>query len=195
VANPSASEQEPAAAPALRLDSDDFTLFGLPRRFTLARADIDGAWRRLQAATHPDRHAQAGAAAQRLAMQWTVRVNEAHQRLKDPIQRAALLCELRGVPVQAQTNTAMPAAFLQQQLQWREQLEEAATPAELQALETALEQAERTRHARLAELLDAGDDPAAAEPRAAVAAAGEVCALMFLARFRQDVERQLDRLA
>ena len=197
MANPSASEVGSAAAPALRLDSDDFTLFGLPQRFTLARADIDDAWRRLQAATHPDRHAHAGAAAQRVAMQWTLRVNEAHQRLKDPVRRAALLCELRGAPVQAETHTAMPPAFLQQQLQWREELEEASTPAALQALEAALDAAERACHARLAGLLDAADAPAALDGATSPArqAAAEVRALMFMSRFRQDIERQLDRLA
>lgn len=197
MANPSASEVGSAAAPALRLDSDDFTLFGLPQRFSLARQDIDAAWRRLQAITHPDRHAQAGAAAQRVAMQWAVRVNEAHQRLKDPVRRAALLCELQGVPIQAETNTAMPAAFLQQQLQWREQLEEATTQADLHALQAALDTAEHASHARLAALLDAADPAAAggdASP-AAEQAAAEVRGLMFTNRFRQDVERQLDRLA
>lgn len=197
MANPSAFELGSAAAPALRLDSDDFTLFGLPRRFTLARTDIDDAWRRLQAATHPDRHAHAGAAAQRVAMQWTLRVNEAHQRLKDPVRRAAMLCELRGVPVQAETHTAMPPAFLQQQLEWREELEEASTPAALQALEGALDAAERACHARLAGLLDAADAAAAQEGaiNPARQAAAEVRALMFMSRFRQDIERQLDRLA
>jgi molecular chaperone HscB len=190
---------EPAAAApaALRLDSDDFTLFGLPRRFTLARTEIDGAWRRLQAATHPDRHVHAGASAQRLAMQWAVRVNEAHQRLKDPVRRAALLCELHGVPVQAETHTAMPPAFLHQQLQWREQLEEATSLGELQAVESTLDDAERACHQRLAELLDALEN-AALRPAMAEAihqAAGEVRALMFMTRFRQEVDRRLEQMA
>jgi molecular chaperone HscB len=45
-------------------------------------------------------------------MQWSVRINEAYQRLKDPLRRAAYLCELRGAPINAENNTAMPRTFL-----------------------------------------------------------------------------------
>lgn len=198
MANPSASEAAEGVAPALRLDSDDFTLFGLPPRFTLDRAQLDTAWRRLQAATHPDRFASEGAAAQRLAMQWTVRVNEAYQRLKDPVRRAAQLCQQRGAAVDADSNTAMPAGFLLQQLQWREALEEATALPEVLALQQAVEAAEAERLAALARLLD---EPAAAPVEAAGTApapqqaAQQVRALMFMNRFRQDIERRLDVLA
>ena len=58
-------------------------------------------------------------------MQWSVRINEAYQRLKDPLRRAAYLCELGGASIQAENNTAMPTAFLMQQMSWREALDEA----------------------------------------------------------------------
>ena len=67
----------------MNLSDDDFALFDLPRRHALVRAELDSRWRALQARVHPDRFAAEGAAAQRLAMQWAVRVNEAHQRLRD----------------------------------------------------------------------------------------------------------------
>ena len=107
----------------MRLDSDDFELFGLPRRHALDLAALDARWRELQAKVHPDRFATEGPGAQRVAMQWAVRVNEAYQRLKDPLKRAAYLCELGGEPVASETNTAMPAEFLMQQMQWREALD------------------------------------------------------------------------
>ena len=170
----------------MRLDDDDFTLFGLPERHALDRADLDARWRRLQAEVHPDRFAGDGAAAQRIAMQWAVRVNEAYQRLKDPLKRAAYLCERRGAPIQAENNTAMPAAFLMQQMQWREALEEAAGAAEVESLQAEVTATEREMLADAARLLDvAGDAPAAA---------AEVRALMFVNRFRQDIERRLDTL-
>ena len=50
----------------MKLDSDDFELFGLPRRFALDRDGLDERWRALQAEVHPDRHAAQGAAAQQV---------------------------------------------------------------------------------------------------------------------------------
>ena len=129
----------------MNLQDDDFTLFDLPRRQALDVAVLDQRWKALQGEVHPDRFVAQGAAAQRVAMQWAVRVNEAWQRLKDPLRRAALLCELGGVPIDAQRNTAMPGEFLAQQMQWREALEEATDPAALEAVagggDTAAEEA------------------------------------------------------
>ena len=48
-------------------------------------------------------------------------------RLKDPLRRAAYLCELSGQAIGAEDNTAMPEDFLLQQMQWREALEDATT--------------------------------------------------------------------
>ena len=170
----------------MRLADDDFTLFGLPERHALDRAELDARWRQLQAEVHPDRFAGEGAAAQRVAMQWALRVNEAYQRLKDPLKRAAYLCQRRGASIQAQDNTAMPAAFLMQQMQWREALEEAASAADVESLDAEVAVAERRMLAEVARLLDEAGD--------AAAAAAEVRALMFVNRFRQDIARRLDAL-
>ncbi len=170
----------------MNLADDDFTLFGLAQRQQLDRADLDARRRDLQARVHPDRFAAEGAAAQRLAMQWAVRVNEAYQRLKDPLSRAAYLCQLRGVPVDAERNTAMPADFLIQQMEWREALEDAETPSAVQALDDRVAALERSLQETLTTHLDSAPDTAAA--------AAQVRALMFVARFRQDIDRRLDLL-
>lgn len=186
---PLTAPKPPAAgAPhrAMRLDDDDFTLFGLAPRFALDRAQLDERWRALQGAVHPDRAAHDGAAAQRSAMQWSVRINEAYQRLKDPLRRSAYLCELRGVQLDAERNTAMPAAFLMQQMQWREALDEAQALPEVQQLDDQVAQHERDLFTNLASLLDESGDT--------TAAAAQVRALMFVSRFRQDLARRLDAL-
>ena len=170
----------------MHLADDDFTLFGLPQRFALDRIALDDCWRALQARVHPDRFASEGASAQRLAMQWAVRVNEAYQRLKVPLQRGAYLCELRGVPIQADNNTAMPTAFLMQQMAWREDLDDARDVAAVERLDVAVATDEAARLAELGRTLDERADTAAA--------AQQVRALMFVARFRQDIDRRLEAL-
>jgi len=171
----------------ISLQANDFDLFELPQRFALDRVLLDERWKALQREVHPDRFATEGAAAQRVAMQWSVRINEAYQRLKDPLKRAAYLCELRGVPVHAESNTAMPAAFLMQQMEWREQLEDTREVAALEDLADEVA-AERQRvQQSLAQLLDASSD--------AQAAVGQVRALMFIERFAEEVNAKLDRLS
>jgi len=170
----------------MNLADDDFTLFGLPQRQALDRADVDARRRDLQGRVHPDRYAAEGAAAQRLAMQWAVRVNEAYQRLKNPLARGAYLCELRGVAVDAERNTAMPTAFLMQQMQWREALDEACDAADAERIDDEVARDEAAMLDELATLLDERGDT--------VGAAAQVRALMFVARFRQDIARRLEKL-
>lgn len=146
----------------MNIDADDFTLLGLHKAFQLDRAQLDAAWKALQAQVHPDRFAADGAASQRIAMQWAVRVNEAHQRLKDPLKRAAYLCELAGVPVQSESNTAMPGDFLMQQMQWREALEEADNVDAVQTLADEVSAQRKARLARVTQLLDVDGNPAQA---------------------------------
>ena len=170
----------------MNLQSDDFELFALPKQFAQDRSVIDARWKELQREAHPDRFAAQGATAQRVAMQWSVRINEAYQRLKDPLKRAAYLCELAGASVRAEDNTAMPAAFLMQQMEWREALEDASTPAAVDALEDEVMQARKAGLARCEALIDQqGDYPAAAQ---------QVRALMFIARFADDIDRRREQL-
>jgi molecular chaperone HscB len=165
---------------------DDFALFGLARRFALDRGELEARRRALQAEVHPDRFASADAAARRAAMQSAVRVNEGYARLGDPLRRAAYLCELAGAPVRAEDNTAMPAAFLQQQMTWRESLDEATSREQVEAIARTLAEERERGFGRLAAALD--DD------RDFARAAQEVRALMFVERFAADVERRLDAL-
>ena len=170
----------------MRLDDDDFSLFGLPQKQTQQRAEIDARWKALQAQVHPDKFAAEGASSQRLAMQWAVRVNEAHQRLRDPLKRAAYLCELRGAPLLANENTAMPAGFLMEQMAWREGLDEATRLAEVQAIDEEVAAREAALLADVQRLLDEAHD--------AKTAANQVRALMFIAKFRSDIDKRLEAL-
>ena len=147
---------------------------------------LDARWKELQREAHPDKFAAQGGAAQRLAMQWSVRINEAYRRMKDPLKRASYLCELHGAPIQAETNTAMPADFLMQQMQWREALDDAQTLQNVEEIALQLNEKVREQLSKLEQMIDAQKD--------FVAASGQVRSLMFTQRFASEIDARIDRL-
>ena len=171
---------------SLSLQSTDFELFDVPACFEQQPSALDARWKELQREAHPDRFAAQGGAAQRVAMQWSVRINEAYQRLKEPLKRAAYLCEIHNAPIRAEDNTAMPGPFLQQQMEWREALDDAHSLQQIDALASDVEQAQLATLARCGELIDRARD--------FQAAAQQVRALMFIERFAQSVADRQDQL-
>ena len=91
------SRTSAAAGKALTSSSSHFELFGLQPAFKLDNEALERAYREIQSRVHPDRFAHAGDAERRASLQWTTRVNEAYRTLKNPVQRASHLLELRGV--------------------------------------------------------------------------------------------------
>jgi molecular chaperone HscB len=165
-----------------------FDLFQLPPRFDIDPAALDAAYRDVQGRVHPDRFVNASDAEKRVAMQWATRANEAYQTLRSPEQRARYLCELNGVDLQTESNTAMPMDFLMQQMELREALLEARAAKDAAALDELDAQVRGERKARLAQvgkLLDAGDYEAAAQG---------VRALMFLDRFGDELQHAFEAL-
>ncbi len=147
---------------------------------------LDARWKELQREAHPDKFAAQGAAAQRLAMQWSVRINEAYQRLKSPLKRAMYLCEMQGAPIEAESNTAMPADFLMQQMQWREALDDAGGIDDIDEIAAEATASKREQLSKLEHLLDVAKDfPAAAR---------QVRGLMFIERFTGEVDARIDAL-
>ncbi|MDO8441074.1 MAG: Fe-S protein assembly co-chaperone HscB [Polaromonas sp.] len=170
----------------MNLQSNDFELFDVPVRFAQDRAALDARWKELQREAHPDKFAAQGAAAQRLAMQWSVRINEAYQRLKDPLKRAIYLCEIHGAPIQAESNTAMPPDFLVQQMQWREALEDAEGIENLEEIAAQAMASRREQLLKIERILDDQKDFSAA--------AQQVRSLMFIERFGSEVDARIDSL-
>ena len=170
----------------MNLQATDFELFEIPAQFAQNRSVLDAKWKELQREAHPDKFAAQGAAAQRIAMQWSVRINEAYNRLKDPLKRATYLCELNGAPIEAHTNTSMPPAFMMMQIEWREALEDAETTEQLEKIELETANYKREQLSKIEQLIDVKHDFAAA--------ANEVRALMFVARFVGEIEARLDKI-
>ncbi|HXU41674.1 MAG TPA: Fe-S protein assembly co-chaperone HscB [Burkholderiales bacterium] len=173
------------AAKALT-SSSHFELFGLPPVFSLDQEMLDKAYRDIQSQVHPDRFAHAGDAERRASLQWTTRVNEAYRTLKSPVQRGKHLLELQGVDVAFETNTAMPAEFLMQQMELREQLEEARDARALDALRAGLQKNKRSLEGEIADTIDAKKDYKGA--------ADLVRKLMFLERLDEEIDSGYEAL-
>jgi len=138
-----------------------FALFNLPETYALDRVRLDAAYRELQNTVHPDRFAARSEAEQRVAMQWATQANEAYQTLKHPVDRGVYLLKLHGIDALDATDTRMAPAFLMQQMEWREAIDDARdarSAGALDALTAELRQAHKVIEARLGVLLDADKD-------------------------------------
>lgn len=171
------------------LNRTHYELFGLPEGFAVDASALDAAYRSVQGAVHPDRHSAGSATDRRIAMQLAAQANEAYRTLRDPLQRAAYLCALHGVDPQLHSNTAMPAAFLAQQMQWRERLDDAREAGDCGAVQTLRGELERARATLLAGIAEAIDGA-----RDFAAAAALVRQLTFVERFEADVDAAGERL-
>jgi molecular chaperone HscB len=165
-----------------------FELFQLQQRFAIDMRALNTAYHEVQNRVHPDKFANATDAEKRVAMQWATRANEAFQTLKHPLKRATYLCELNGVDLQTESNTAMPREFLMQQMEWREALDDAKAAKDIDALEkldTELKMAHKVEVAQIGNLLDAADFTQAAQG---------VRQLMFLEKFGEEIDSALQHL-
>ena len=168
---------------------DHFKLFDLPRRFEINSLALDTAYRTVQSQVHPDRFVTGTAAESRVAMQWATRANEAYRTLKSPLKRAAYLCELAGIPIEAESNTAMPVDFLTQQMQWREALDDARDSGDGATLLRLSETMEAERARITGEIAHALDVDAAYQ-----SAAARVRQLMFVEKFGDEVSSAIETI-
>ncbi len=159
-----------------------FELFGLPVGYDIDERDLARRHRELISTCHPDRFAQASAQERRLAVQKSAALNEALKVLQDPVARARYLLELAGVSTGEETDTVMDPAFLIQQMEWREALEENRdNPARLSSLMDEWTAVTAARQRELAGHLRAG---AAGYPQARRL----VRELQFLRRFGDELD-------
>lgn len=107
-----------------------YALFELQPAFDLDLERLSVRYRELARKVHPDRFADASESEQRKAIEQSANLNEAYQTLKSPSRRARYLLKLQGreMPLEA---TVQDPAFLMQQMQWREELEDLQDEADL----------------------------------------------------------------
>jgi molecular chaperone HscB len=119
-------------------------------------------------------------------MQWAARANEAYRTLRDPVERARYLLNLKGFDTAEESNTAMPPDFLMQQMEWRESTAEASRARDrvrLQALHADIQSERRDMLRLLERALDV--------ERNYDAGCSLVRKLRFLERLDEEIEEAL----
>jgi molecular chaperone HscB len=101
---------------------DLFSLLGLPREYALDVPELERRFRDLSRQLHPDRFARAEPRERRLSLERATRLNDAYRYLKDWRLRAAYLLKLAGTDVFLEGRTYADPDFLEEQLEWREDL-------------------------------------------------------------------------
>ncbi|WP_224246482.1 Fe-S protein assembly co-chaperone HscB [Hyalangium gracile] len=170
-----------------------FDFFELPPSYDVDVPTLERRFRELSLQLHPDRFAQADARERRLSLEQTTTLNEAYRTLKDPSRRAFYLLKLHGVDMDredAGTQKDMPAEFLEEVLELREELEGAIhardlTRAQAMAVDVTARQREAlTEAANALRALHDGED----EPALVKKASHALGRVRYFTRFLEQVE-------
>jgi molecular chaperone HscB len=164
-----------------------FELFGLTPAFALDQQRLEMNYRELLQRIHPDRHTLGSDSERRLAAQWAGIANEAFQTLKQPLRRAQYLLNLR---VDTAPTEKLPMAFLIEQMDLRENLQQARHGADTAKLDSLLCNVQRQCSELmqcLQELFDIKTDYKKA--------AGLVQQWQFLQKLGDEIMLALDELA
>ena len=174
------------------LSSNFFTLFGLPVSFDIELDALVTRYRELQRAIHPDKFANASEAESRLSVQLAARINEGLQTLKDPLARGRYLLELKGVALN-DSDTALDGAFLMEQMELREHLDEVREStdpqAKLQGLMRDIAARKQELTAQMAAALEKDDPDSLQDAR------DKMRKLQFFRRLEEEVAELDDELA
>ncbi|MGY5955880.1 co-chaperone HscB [Kosakonia sp. BK9b] len=167
---------------------DYFTLFGLPAQYPLDTQALTSRFQDLQRQYHPDRFASRSQAEQLAAVQQSATINQAWQTLRNPLARAEYLLSLHGFDLASEQHTVRDTAFLMEQLELREELDEierAEDAARLEAFQKRVKEMYDARHELMVEQLDTQTWDVAADT---------VRKLRFLDKLRSATEQLEEKL-
>lgn len=167
---------------------DYFTLFGLPAGYHVDTQALAARFQDLQRQNHPDRFASASEAEQLAAVQRSANINQAWQTLRHPLTRAEYLLSLHGFDLACEQHTVRDTAFLMEQLELREELDEieqAKDEARLESFITRVKGMFDTRHQQMVEQLNNETWDVAADT---------VRKLRFLDKLRSSAEQLEEKL-
>lgn len=169
-----------------------FDLFNLEPAFDIDTALLAERYRELQRAVHPDKFANDTEQQKMLSVQRTAQINDGYQTLKNPLRRAEHMLSLRGIELSHETTTLKDGAFLMQQMEWREALEDiqhSQQPQDLiDELYDSFSEFESSLSVQLAKLLASNDQADA------LLAADQIRKLKFMAKLQDELSRIEDGL-
>jgi molecular chaperone HscB len=166
---------------------DHFTRLGLPIEFAVDTAELDRLYFALQRQLHPDRFAMRTSRERAISQSLAVALNEAYETLKDPLSRATYLLGLYGIGANPDgCHTVNDPTLLMEQMERREALMEAATPAAIDALAREAASHVAESEAAIATAFAAGD---------LTAAGRETTRLKYLVKLVEEARARKVRLA
>jgi molecular chaperone HscB len=165
---------------------DYFSLFSLPRHFSIDESALIDAYHSAAAKVHPDRVANADDATKHRAARDSAEINDAYQTLKNPVARARYLLTLNHIDPD---DAKLSMDFLEEELEQRETAEsllDAHDEDALDDLTDSLRRQLKERQKQISELLDnAAPDANALERARAIA-----LEMQFLQKFANDIDER-----
>ena len=169
---------------------DHFTALGIPRAFAVDAADLERRFRERSRQIHPDRFARAEPRERRLSLDRTTRLNDAFRQLRDWRLRAAYLLRLAGVEALPEGKSLSDPEFLEEQLEWREELALAASGSDRGKLAEIAARARERLRALEREVARGFADPAWAS-----GLREEIARSLARARYYENVVAEAERAA
>lgn len=114
--------------------------------------------------------------------------NDAYHILRNPLKRAAYLCELNGYNLNGETHVTMDPEFLMQQIEWRESLENAREDKDIARLEK-LDEEQRNLRKEQMDIVEKHLDDKQFDK-----AVQDIRKMMFLEKFNEEISLAFDEL-
>ncbi len=172
-----------------QLENNFFDLFGIASSYTLDQNQLRDRFRELQKKFHPDNFASASEQERRLSAQYAAHINEAYTTLVDSVSRGRYMLSLLNVSTDEELDTRMDPEFLMQQIELREDLENAQSSGAsameaLRRLSEKLNNEYAEREASIGKILDNTSDQGPVLDKARHL----VRELQFLSRMRTEID-------
>ncbi|HHE6470003.1 TPA: co-chaperone HscB [Providencia rettgeri] len=168
---------------------DYFTLFGLAPIYAIDSEQLTLRFQDLQRQYHPDRFATCSEQEKMQALQKAATINAAYQALRHPLKRAEYILSLHGFDINNEQHTMHDTAFLMEQLELREELDNIENSDDaldlLAKFMQNVKQMQQARSALMVTELDAMQWEKAADT---------VRKLRFLDKLQQQAEQLEERL-